>query len=155
MPQFDFATFPGQIFWLIITFAVQYLVMTKLVVPNLKSIFSKRCNYVEEQIGLAEKYAEQAEKIHLEYEKKIADAKQVSLNAISEASAQTHKEVELALMKLQNKLLEDMHKRELRSKRSNKASTKTMNDMVLSLAAELITKTANVKVNKKDLSKYI
>ena len=154
MPQFDFATFPGQIFWLLVAFALQYLVMMKLIVPGLKAIFHRRCSYVERQIALAEQYTERSEKIHLEYEQKIAKAKEESMKAINAASAKIHKEAELALLKLQNNLLSQLHQRELKSKK-DAASNKEMKDMALNLAIELTSKLTKAKISKKALIKYI
>lgn len=155
MPQFDFATFPGQIFWLIIAFGLQYFVMMKLIVPGLKAIFHRRCTYVERQITLAEQYTEQAEKIHLEYEKKVATAKEESMKAINAASAKIHKEAELTLLKLQNNLLSQLHQRELKAKTLDVNSSKAMKDMALNLALELTSKITNTKVSKKTLIKHI
>ena len=39
MPQFDIASFPSQIFWLVVTFGILYFVMSKLVLPRVGDVF--------------------------------------------------------------------------------------------------------------------
>ena len=37
MPQLDFATFPNQIFWLLVTLVVIYLILSRVVLPRVGS----------------------------------------------------------------------------------------------------------------------
>ena len=70
MPQFDLAAFPGQMFWLVIVFALQYLIIAKLVVPGFKVLFNKRRNHLDTQFQQAEEFSQKAEALRLDYEKK-------------------------------------------------------------------------------------
>ena len=55
MPQLDFATFPNQIFWLLITLVVIYLILSRVVLPRVGSVLSERQGTItnEEQLDAA------------------------------------------------------------------------------------------------------
>ena len=42
MPQLDFSTFPNQIFWLVVTLIVMYLILSRVALPRIASILA--CN---------------------------------------------------------------------------------------------------------------
>ncbi len=42
MPQLDFATFPNQIFWLVVTLVVIYLILNKVALPRIASVLADR-----------------------------------------------------------------------------------------------------------------
>ena len=42
MPQLDFSTFPNQIFWLVVTLVVIYLVLSRVALPRIGGILAER-----------------------------------------------------------------------------------------------------------------
>ena len=42
MPQFDFGYWPGQIFWLLITFGVLYTLLTTWLLPRVRGTLDAR-----------------------------------------------------------------------------------------------------------------
>lgn len=72
MPQFDLEAFSSQFFWLILTFAILYFLVSKFIAPKAESILTKRNQLLNENIGLARDYKEQAELIELEKQEKLA-----------------------------------------------------------------------------------
>ena len=50
LPQLDIATWPSQIFWLVILFGAGYLVMAKVVTPRIGSVLEERRNAVESDL---------------------------------------------------------------------------------------------------------
>ena len=58
MPQFNFATFVPQIFWLIVSFLLMLILMKCIIVPRLSGIAEARKHYIENYIKKAEKLQE-------------------------------------------------------------------------------------------------
>jgi len=75
MPQLDFSTFPSQIFWLFVSFAVLYLIMATLIVPRLERIVTARQGRVDGDLERASRLQSEAEAIMQAYEKALADAR--------------------------------------------------------------------------------
>ena len=75
MPQLDFSTFPSQIFWLFVSFAVLYGLMATLIVPRLERIVTARQGRVDGDLERASRLQSEAEAIMQAYEKALADAR--------------------------------------------------------------------------------
>ncbi len=53
MPQFNFATYPSQIFWFIICFTVLYLFMARVFLPRIKNIIAQRKSIIDNDLSSA------------------------------------------------------------------------------------------------------
>jgi F-type H+-transporting ATPase subunit b len=74
-PPLDAKTFPSQIFWLVIFFALLYALMSKLVLPRIASILEMRRNRIEGDIARASALKEETEAALSSYQKALADAR--------------------------------------------------------------------------------
>jgi F-type H+-transporting ATPase subunit b len=75
MPQLDVSTFPTQIFWLVVTFAVLYVLMAKLAIPRIESAVEGRRTRIEGDLDRAGRMKTEAEAVIAAYEKALADAR--------------------------------------------------------------------------------
>lgn len=75
LPQLDVATFPTQIFWLIISFAVLYMFMSRVVVPRIAEVLEERQDRIADDIETAERFKAEAEAVKGEYEETLADSR--------------------------------------------------------------------------------
>lgn len=111
MPQLDFSTFPSQIFWLAVSFAVLYALMATLIVPRIERIVTARQARVDGDLERAGRLQAEAEAIMQAYEKALGEARmqaqatmkatldrlnQVASERQSQASAQIARRLEEA-----------------------------------------------------------
>lgn len=75
MPQFDFATFPTQLFWLAVTFIVLYILMKRLALPQVEAAISARRNQLDDDLARAAARKDEAEATLAAYEKALAEAR--------------------------------------------------------------------------------
>lgn len=75
MPQLDFSTFPSQIFWLAVSFAVLYALMATLIVPRIERIVTARQARVDGDLERAGRLQAEAEAIMQAYEKALGEAR--------------------------------------------------------------------------------
>ena len=61
MPQLDPEFWFSQIFWLVITFGILYLVLSKLILPKISDNLETRKSQVLENLELAEKQRNESE----------------------------------------------------------------------------------------------
>jgi F-type H+-transporting ATPase subunit b len=61
MPQFEIAHWPGQIFWLVITFGIFYLMMSKVFVPRIRSAVDARHERISGDMAEARRLRDEAE----------------------------------------------------------------------------------------------
>ena len=74
MPQLNPEFWVSQIFWLIITFGILYVVLSKFILPKISSNLELRKSQIQENIETAEKQREMSEVKLKEYDEKEIDA---------------------------------------------------------------------------------
>jgi F-type H+-transporting ATPase subunit b len=87
MPQFDPTYFAPQIVWLVITFLVLYLLMSKLILPRITGILSQREDRIDGNLQRAEALKEEAAQVLAAYQKAIADARAQAQAALAKAAS--------------------------------------------------------------------
>src|SRR3954468_1543982 len=75
MPQLDLSTFPSQIFWLAVIFAVLYALMAALIRRPLERIVTARQSRVDGDLERASRLQAEAEAVMAAYEKALGDAR--------------------------------------------------------------------------------
>jgi F-type H+-transporting ATPase subunit b len=86
MPQLDFTTYPSQIFWLLITFVVLYLLMSKLIAPRIESVIGARQSRVDGDLERASRLQSEAEAVLAAYEKALASAREKAQATMKETT---------------------------------------------------------------------
>ena len=100
-PPFDPATFPAQIFWLVITFGLFYLFLKRVVLPRVGSILEVRSNCITQDLDQAAKLKGEADAAVAAYEQELAEAK-IRANAIGQEARDAAKtEAEAARKKVE------------------------------------------------------
>jgi F-type H+-transporting ATPase subunit b len=61
MPQFEFATWPGQIAWALIVFLVLYAVMSAVFLPRIRGTLESRTGRIEADMAEARRLRDEAE----------------------------------------------------------------------------------------------
>lgn len=75
LPQFDPSSFYGQLFWLAITFAFLYWIMSSFILPRLGGVIEERRDRIADDLDQASEFKHQAEEAENAYNKALADAK--------------------------------------------------------------------------------
>ena len=99
MPQLDFTTFPNQIFWLVVTLVVIYLVLSKVALPRIASVLAERQGTITNDIAAAEDLKVKAAEAEEAYNKALADARAEAGRIAAEAKAEMQAEVDAAMAK--------------------------------------------------------
>ena len=82
-PPFDTATFPSQLFWLAVTFALLFVVLWRVAGPRIASTITARRDRINGDVRAAEQHRRDAEGASAAYETALAGAR-----------ARAHKEAE-------------------------------------------------------------
>ncbi len=85
MPQFNPEWFASQIFWLVVTFVVLYLLMSRIALPRVAQILQERQEKVEDDLAKAEQLRKEAQELYEAYEQSLADARAEAQQVLREA----------------------------------------------------------------------
>ena len=99
MPQLDFATFPNQIFWLIVALVAIWLILTRVALPRIGAVLAERRGAITNDIARAEALKQQAEEAQAAYEQALADARSKANRIIEKAKAEMQDQLDIALQK--------------------------------------------------------
>lgn len=99
MPQLDFSTFPNQIFWLVVTIVVIYLILSRVALPRIGSVLAERSGTITNDIAAAEELKQKAVEAEAAYEKALADARAQANQIVVQAKAEIQAELDVELGK--------------------------------------------------------
>ena len=99
MPQLDFATFPNQIFWLVVSIVVLYFIVAKVALPRIGSVIEDRHNAVANDIEQAAEFKRKAEEAEAAYNAALAEARAQAMQIAGEAKAEIKADLDAAIAK--------------------------------------------------------
>ena len=99
MPQLDFSTWPNQIFWLLVTLAVIYFLLTRIALPRIGSVLADRKGAITSDLAAAEELKQKALKAEKAYNEALAQARADAAKIVAEARAGIQKDLDAALAK--------------------------------------------------------
>jgi F-type H+-transporting ATPase subunit b len=74
-PPFESQHFPSQLLWLALTFLLLYVLMARIALPRIGSIFTERSKRIGDDLAAANRFKEQSEAANAAYQKQLADAR--------------------------------------------------------------------------------
>jgi F-type H+-transporting ATPase subunit b len=119
-PPFQSQHFPSQIFWLVLTFVLLYLLMSRLALPRIASIFAERSKRIGDDLAAAQRFKEQSEAANAAYLQSLADAR-----AHAQAIANETRDKHAAEAGATNKKLEAQLHEKLAAAEQSIASTRS------------------------------
>ena len=99
MPQLCLEWFPNQIFWLVVTLVIIYLVLSRIALPRIASVLAERQGTITNDIAAAEELKQKAADAEAAYEKALADARAEAGRIAAEAKAEVKAEIDVAMQK--------------------------------------------------------
>jgi len=99
MPQLDFATFPNQIFWLVVALVVVFFIVSKVILPRIGGVLEERHSVISDYISQAADFKKQAEEAEADYEAALAQARAEAQAIGLETKAGIQKELDKAIAK--------------------------------------------------------
>ena len=99
MPQLDFATFPNQIFWLVVALVVIFFVLTRVALPRIAGVLAERQGTITNDIAAAEELKQKAQEAEEAYNVALAEARAEAQKIAAEAKADIQAELDKAQAK--------------------------------------------------------
>ena len=99
MPQLDFSTFPNQIFWLVVTLIVIYLLMSRVALPRIASVLTERHGAIQSDLDKADEMKAKAVEAETAYNQALVDARAEAQSIVAHARAEIQKDLDVAMLK--------------------------------------------------------
>ncbi len=99
MPQLCFEWFPNQMFWLVVTLVVIFLVLSRVALPRIAAILAERQGTITNDIAAAEDLKARAVEAEEAYNKALADARTEAQAIVAKAKAEIQADLDVAIQK--------------------------------------------------------
>ena len=114
MPQLDSATFLPQLFWLVVTFGILFLVMWRVALPRVADVLEARQERMSGNLEKAEDFKKDAEAVLEAYEAAMAEAREKALGVVAEVRGSMADEAAKRQAALRETLIEQVKQGEAR-----------------------------------------
>jgi len=152
MPQLEITTFPSQIFWLVVSFLMLYLIMSRIIIPRISFVIKKRETEIKNNVHIAEQIYGDTKIINDEFEKIKKKTQEEARTIINNLKEITNKKIIENTELLKKNLEKKLKKSEKEIFKEKNKTLKNINKISLNISQEIIKKVlSNKSIKKKQL----
>ena len=155
MPQLNPEFWVSQIFWLILTFGILYVALSKLILPKISDNLESRKSQILENIEAAEKQRENSEAKLEEYEEIILKSKNEAKNIFNQAKEKAIRDISSKREILDKQIDEEISKAEEEIKVLQNSASDKINKIAIETSSELIQKLIGTEINSSSISAIV
>ena len=155
MPQLNPEFWVSQIFWLVLTFGIMYLVLSKLILPKISNNLESRKSQILENIEAAEKQREDSETKLKEYDQIILKSKTEANAMFNQAREKAVQDINAKRDVLDKQIDDEIAKaeKEIQALRDN--APDKINKIAIETSSELLQKLIGAEVNNSSISAIV
>lgn len=151
-PPFKTETFPSQLFWLTVTFAVLFVIVWRIANPMVRAVIDGRKAKIDGDIAAAAKSKQDAEKALADYEATLAAAKAHAGKVAEENRKAIDNEVEKAKAKAETEAAKTTAQAEARIADMQAEASKGVTKVAEEAAAAIVDHLIGEKVNADEVA---
>lgn len=151
LPQLDVTTFASQLFWLVISFAVLYAVISRVAVPKISGVLADRAARIKADLDQAAQAKQSSDAAIANYEKALADARLNASKIGDDLRKTVQAEADTKNAAAAKQLAADTAKAEVRIGEMRTSAMAKVGDVAREAAAEIIAKLTGETANAGDL----
>jgi F-type H+-transporting ATPase subunit b len=155
LPQLNQPDFAPQLFWLALTFALLWWIMSKIALPRIGEVIEERKDRIQRDLAAAERLKGETDKALETYEKALADAR----GSASTIARQTRDSLNAEVDK-ERKAVEDQLAKKLADAESSIGATKAkaltnVKDIAGDTVVSIVNALANLNVSKDEVDRTL
>jgi len=139
IPQIDFATFPNQIFWLVVALIAIYFILTRVALPRISAVLAQRQGTLTNDLAAAEDLKRQAVEAEEAYNKALADARAEAHRIAEETRAAIQADLNDAIAKADAEIAAKSAESEARISEIQATATESASDVAKAVAGDVVT----------------
>jgi len=155
MPQLNPEFWISQIFWLILTFAILYLIVWKIFLPRIAYSIESRKSKIINDLNETQKLKENAEKKLNEYNEIIKNSKKEAKKIIDDNKKKLDADLEEKKKKFDDDIEKELLDTEKEIKYLKKTSIANINKIAEDISAEIIKQLIDSEVNRSNVSAIV
>lgn len=142
MPQLRVETFGSQIFWLVASFVVLFLILKNVALPRIAAGLEERSDAIEDDLDRASDFRRKAEAAEAAYEKALSDARAKAQEIAQAAREEIQAEVDEAIARADAEIAARAAEGEKRISEIRASATEAVAEVAAEVAETVIEKIA-------------
>lgn len=155
MPQLNVEMFSSQIFWLIVTFAFLYLLLSRSLLPRIHDVLENRQNKINHDIDRAEQLRNEAEDARETYERALKESRVKAQELITESCALMEKSATARHAELGKKLEQQLAEAEISITRVKDDALAKLAPVSKELTQQIVEKLTGQKLQESEVSAVV
>ena len=155
MPQLNPEFWVSQILWLVLTFGILYIVLSKLILPKISDNLESRKSQILENIETAETQREESEKKLKEFEKIILESKLEAKNYFNEARQKILEDINNKRVALEKDIDNEISAVEQEVNNLKITSSEKIKKIAIETSSELIKQLIGEEANNSNISAIV
>ncbi|MEK9597663.1 MAG: hypothetical protein VW171_02235 [Alphaproteobacteria bacterium] len=155
LPQLDITTWPSQLFWLVVTFVIGYILISSLVAPSISSVLENRSTKISNDLEAAKKAQDNAKEVYTSYEVSLSEARSQAAIAAAKALEEAKAETASRDAAINKKLAASAKKAEARLSEMRDEALSSLEDLATETSQKIIAELTPVKVTKAVVKKHV
>ena len=155
VPQLDITTWPNQLFWLIVTFGVGYVIMSRLITPRIGGVLEQRGKTIQNDLARAKEAEAEAQEMRSAYEASLDEARAKGAEAASKAMSEAKESAEAAEAELTAKLAKKTKTAETKLAKIRDEALASINDVASEVTQDAVLAVTGMKVTKAEATKSV
>lgn len=139
MPQLCADWMPNQIFWLVVTLVVIFLVLSRIALPRIGAVLAERRGTITNDLAAAEELKQKAVEAEKAYHEALAQAKAEANRIVADARADIQKELDAATAKADAEISAKAAESEARIAEIRAGALEAVTEVAKDTAKELVT----------------
>ena len=155
LPQLDLATWPNQLLWLLVTFTILYILMSRVVTPRINAVIEDRAEKISADLAKAREADENAKAMQAQYEQALADARADASDKAREATQAANAKAAASEAELAKKLAKKIATAETKLAGMRDEALANLNDVATEAAQDAVKQLIGMKATKAEVSKQV
>ena len=155
MPQLDPKYWISQVFWLVLTFGILYILISKYFLPKIKKNLDDRENKIKNDLEEAKNLKDLAEQKQSEYQLILRNAKKEVLKIFLDSKNKLNKEIQAKKNNIEREIDTELAKANEEITALKNSSVKDIHKISEDLASKIIEEISGDKLNESSIKAAI
>ena len=155
LPQLDLTTWPTQLFWLVVTFAIMYLLMSVMVTPRIRSVLEDRQQRITNDLEKARDADTKVTEMRLSYEASLEAARTEAAAKARDALSEAKATADAAEAEMATKLNQKLKSAETKLMKMRDDAMASIDEVAAEITAQTVSHLTSLKPTKAAVSKSV
>lgn len=155
LPQLDITTWPSQVFWLVVVFAIGYVFISRMVTPKIGSVLEERRDRLDDDLGRAREASAEASQVRADYEAALESARNEAAEFSRKAANEAQQAADQANAKAAKKMATKVANAETKLAAARAEAEENLVAVATEAAMDTAKQLAGVKATKAQAEKAV